>query len=171
MAPRRKITEVGGNLPLVAQFRVLCRPILLTARHSFLFFFPFPLFFFFLPHFSSLFFFPFLFFPQFSLFLSSLSLFPSSLSLFLLFSFPPPPSFFYELIYLFNLNLPCKGTYGLPCVTPMACHVSLTWISMFHSHGLPCITHMACHVSPDTRCLEIREISTISESNEIRLGG
>ena len=38
-APGRKITRVGGNLPLVAQFRVLCSMGLLTARHSFLFFF------------------------------------------------------------------------------------------------------------------------------------
>ena len=30
----------------------------------------------------------------------------------------------------------------------MACHVSLTWLAMCHSHGLPCVTHMACHVSP-----------------------
>ena len=44
MAPRRKITRVGGNLPLVAQFRVLRLPGLLIARHSFLFLFPFPLF-------------------------------------------------------------------------------------------------------------------------------
>ena len=43
-APRRKITRVGGNLPLVVQFWVLCRLGLLTARHSFLFLFPFPLF-------------------------------------------------------------------------------------------------------------------------------
>ena len=48
MASRRKITSAGGNLPLVAQFRVLCSLGLLTAEHSFLFLFlchacmPFP---------------------------------------------------------------------------------------------------------------------------------
>ena len=43
-APRRKITRVGGNLPLVAQFRVFCRLGLLTTQHSFHFLFLFPLF-------------------------------------------------------------------------------------------------------------------------------
>ena len=72
MAPRRKITRVGGNLPLIAQFRVFCHLGLLTARCSFLFLFLFPLFFIFL-----------LLFPSFlSLLLSSLSLFLSSVSLF-----------------------------------------------------------------------------------------
>ena len=70
--PRRKITRVGGNLPLVGQFRVLCRPSLLTVQYSFLFLFLFPLF---LP-FSSFFFFS---FPPF------LFSFPPFLS-----SFPPP---------------------------------------------------------------------------------
>ena len=37
-------------------------------------------------------------------------------------------------------------------------------------HGSPCVIHMARHVSPNTRFLEIREIPTISEFNEIRLG-
>ena len=56
-APRHKITIVRGNLPLVAQFRVLCILGLLTARHSFLFFFHFffPLFLLFLLSFSFLF--------------------------------------------------------------------------------------------------------------------
>ena len=75
MAPKRKITRVGGNLPLVAQFQVLLRLGVLTARHSLLFLFPFPLFLFF---FSSLFFCHFLFFSSLSLLLSSLSLFTSS---------------------------------------------------------------------------------------------
>ena len=30
----------------------------------------------------------------------------------------------------------------------MACHVSLTWLAMCHSHGSPYVTHMARHVSP-----------------------
>ena len=58
--------------------------------------------------------------------------------------------------------LPCIVTHGLPCVTHMAFHVA--------PHGLPCVIHMARHVSPDMRFLEIREIPTISEFNEIRLG-
>ena len=85
MAPRRKITRVGGNLPLVGQFRVLCRPGLLTAQHSFLFLFLFPLF---LP-------FPLLFSSFFSPLFSSLPPSLSSLSLILSSSFssslPPPP--------------------------------------------------------------------------------
>ena len=82
-APRRKITKVGENLSLVAQFRVLYSLGLLTARHSFLFLFLFffPLFLIFLLLFSSFLFFsfpPFLFdFPP-LLLLSSLPLFPSS---------------------------------------------------------------------------------------------
>ena len=83
IAPRCKITKARGNLPLVAQFRVLCRPGLLTVQHSLLSLFPFPLFLFFLPHFSSHFFFPFLFFPPFLSFFFSLFSFP-----FLPFSFP-----------------------------------------------------------------------------------
>ena len=98
-APRRKITRVGGNLPLVAQFRVLHRPGLLTARHSFLFLFPFPLFLLFFPLFSSFLFFSFppflLSFPPFLFLLSFLSLFPSSsfslLSHGLKLATPPPP--------------------------------------------------------------------------------
>ena len=58
-APRLKITRVGGNLPLVAQFRVLCIPGLLTAQRSFLSSFFFlsssPFFFSFLLSFSFLF--------------------------------------------------------------------------------------------------------------------
>ena len=61
-------------------------------------------------------------------------------------------------------------THGLPFVTHMACHVSPTWFATCHPHGLPCVIHMARHVSPDTRCLEIREILTISKFNEIRFG-
>ena len=77
-------------------------------------------------------------------------------------------------------------THGMPCVTHMACHVSHmyvfamhcdTWLAMCHHmvryvspHGSLCVIHMACHVSPDTRFLEIREILTISEFNEIRMG-
>ena len=51
-------------------------------------------------------------------------------------------------------------TNGMPCVTHMAFHVSLTWLAMCH--------HMVRHVSPDTRFLKIREIPTISEFNEIQ---
>ena len=98
-APRRKITRVGGNLPLVAQFRVLRRPGLLTVRHSFLFPFPFPFFLFF---FSSIFFFPFLFFSSLSPFLSSLYLLLSSLSL-----FPSSP---------FSLLLPPRTAFEISCV-------------------------------------------------------
>ena len=79
--PRSKITRVGGNLPLIAQFQVIFRPSLLTAQHSFLFLFLFPLFLLFLLLFPSFFllsfppfllsFPPFLFFrsPSFSLLL------------------------------------------------------------------------------------------------------
>ena len=51
--PRCKITRVGGNLPLVAQFWVFCRSGLLITQHSFLFLFLFPLFLPFLLLFSS----------------------------------------------------------------------------------------------------------------------
>ena len=136
MAPRRKITKVGGNLPLVAQFRVLRRPSLLTTRHSFLFLFPFPLLLFF-----------FLFFLLFSSFLP--------------FSFPflLPPPFLRIVCNLFILLAPSMQVD--------------TWLSMClvktckWTHGLPCVTPKAYHVSPDTRCLKIREIPTISKSNEI----
>ena len=103
-----KITGVGGNLPPVAQFRVLCHPDMLIARRSFLFLFPFPLFLFFLPHFSSLFLFPFIFFPP---FLFSFSLF--------LFSFLLP-----------RLSEQLHVTHGLLCVTHMVHHVSPTWLVM-----------------------------------------
>ena len=85
-APKRKITRVGENLPLVAQFRVLCRLGLLTAQHSFLFLFLFPLF---LPFFFSSFLlsFPFLFLPFSSPFL------PFSFPFLLLL----PPLLLYEL--------------------------------------------------------------------------
>ena len=86
-APRRKITRVGGNLPLVAQFRVLRHPGLLTARHSLLFLFLFPLFLFFFLLFSSFHFFS---FPP---FLLSIPPF--------LFSFPP-------FLFPFLLLLLCK---------------------------------------------------------------
>ena len=169
-APRRKITKVGGNLPLVVQFRVLCRLSLLTAQHSFLFLFLFPIFLPFLLLFSSFLFFS---FPPFSPFLSSLSLLLSSLSLF------PSPSFSLLLsrteaccpLVCMNspceapyigfkgamhvdtwhamchtcMPLPCIVTHGLPCVTHMDCHVSPTWFSMCHPHGSPCI---AQHLLP-----------------------
>ena len=144
MTPRCKITRVGGNLPLVEQFWVLRRPSLLTTRYSSFFPFPFPLLFFF-----------------FLLFLLFSSFFFSP---FLPFSFPflLPSSLSYELFvtYLYYLHLPCKWTHGFPCVTHMDCHVSCedmqvdTWLAM---------------LSPDTRCLKIREIPTVSKSNEIRL--
>ena len=149
---RRKITSVGGNLPLVAQFRVLFRPGLLTAEHSFLFLFLSPLFL------------PFL--------LSFLLSFPP-----FLLSFPPPspslpfssPCCSHRLILSSPLLLPtahvsplyrhgkepCMLTHGLPCVTHMTCHVSHmhafamhcdtwfamyhTWFSMCHPHGSPCV--------------------------------
>ena len=88
-APRRKITSVGGNLPLVAQFQVLCRPSLLSEQHSFLFLFLFPLF---LP-------FPLLFSSFLSPFLSSLPPFFSSLSLLLYSSFCFPPFLFSLLLH------------------------------------------------------------------------
>ena len=53
-APRHKITRVGGNLPLIAQFRVLCSLGLLTVLHFFLFLFLFLLFLLFLLSFSFL---------------------------------------------------------------------------------------------------------------------
>ena len=128
---------LSGNLPLVVQFRVLCRLGLLTAQHSFLFLFLFPLFLPFLLLFSFFFFFsfpPFLFsFPPF------------------LFSYPPPsPCCSHGLI----LKTPCvKALYSVQRCHAwghMACHVSHmhafamhydTWISMCHSHGLPCHPH------------------------------
>ena len=82
-ALRCKITRVGGNLPLVVQFRVLFCRGLLTAQHSFLFLFLFPLFPPFFLLFSS---FLFLHFPPFLLsFPSFLFSFPP-----FLFSLPPP---------------------------------------------------------------------------------
>ena len=159
-APRRKITSIGGNLPLVAQFRVLCRPGLLTAQHSFLFLFLFPLFL------------PFL--------LSFLLSFPPFLLSYppFLFSFPTPspsphsssPCCSHGLILSSPLLLPTAYvsplyrhgkepymlTHGMPCVTHMACHVSHTWLAMCHTgmplpcivtHGLPCVTtcFSMCH--------------------------
>ena len=137
-APRRKITSVGGNLPLVAQFRVLCRSGLLTAQHSFLFLFLFPLF---LP-------FPLLFSSFLSPFLSSLPPFLSSLTLLISSSFSFPPFLFslllHGLVWSSPLLLPTAHVSSLyrhgkshACVThgkPCVC-------------GMPCVTHMACHVS------------------------
>ena len=152
-APRRKITSVGGNLPLVAQFRVLCRPGLLTAQHSFLFLFLFPLFLPFLLLFSSFL----------SPFLSSLPPFLSSLSLFLSSCFSFPPFLFSLLLPRTDLELslalptahvsplyrhdkePCMLTHGMPCVTHMhafAMHCD-TWLAMCHPHGSPCVTRHA----------------------------
>ena len=148
MAPRRKITRIGGNLPLVAQFRFLCCPGLLTMQHSFLFLFLFPLSF--PPISSSLFFFPFLFFSSLSPFLSSI-FFPSS-------SFSSMP-------YKLNWSTPFiafKGamhvdtwharhamchSHGSPCVTHMVRRVSPTWFAVCHPHGSPCVTHMVLRVS------------------------
>ena len=103
-APRRKITSVGGNLPLVAQFWVLCRPGLLTVQHSFLFLFLFPLFHPFLLLFSSFL----------SPFLSSLPPFLSSLSLFLSSSFSFPPFLFSLLLPQTDLELSLASTNS-PC--------------------------------------------------------
>ena len=138
MATRRKITRIGGNLRLVAQFLVLFRSILLTVKHSFLFLFLFPLF-----------------LPFILLFSSFLSPFLSSLSLL---SFP------HTWLAMCHTCMPLSFivTHDLPCITHITCHVS--------PHGLPFVIHMAHHVSPYTRFLEIREISTISEFNEIRRG-
>ena len=114
--------------------------------------------------------------PSFSLFFSSLSFLSFPLILFFL-HFPSCYSLLYKQlphpIYIL-LHVPCMLTHGMPCVTHMACHVShmhrpLPCI-VTHGHGSPCVIHMACHVSPDTCCIEKREISTISEFNEIRLG-
>ena len=151
-ALRHKIIRVGGNLPLVAQFRVLCRPGLLTTQHFFLFLFLFPLCLPFLLLFSS-------FLSSLSLLLSSLSLFPSSSSLLL------PPRIEIELPQKMNWNPLFIGfkramhddtwhaichTHGLPCATHMACHVSYMHrpLPCNVTHGLPCVTHMVCHVSP-----------------------
>ena len=97
------------------------------ASFLFLSFFSFSFLFFLFSHFF-LFSFPFLSFPPF------------------LFSFPTLPSF-YEHLHLYMHAFLWILTHGLPCVTHMAFHVSLTWISMCHSHGFPCVTHMAFHVS------------------------
>ena len=110
-----------------------------------------------LPPLSSLFSsFLFFSFPPFLLFLSFLSLLLSSLSLFF------PSSSFSLLPYELNWSSPFIAFKG-------AMHVE-TWHAMRHPHGSPCVLYMARHVSPNTRCLEIREILTISEFNEIRLG-
>ena len=150
MAPRRKITKVGGNLPFVVQFWVLCCPDLLTTQHSFLFLFLFPLFLPFLLLFSSFLFFsfpPFLFpFPPF------------------LFSLPPPSPCCSPLAMNKSAVAPYiafKGSmHGMPCVTRIACHVSHmhafamhcdTWLAICHPHGSPCVViNMARHVSLDT---------------------
>ena len=91
-APRHKITRVGGNLPFVAQFRVLCHPGLLTAQHCFLFLLLFPLFLPFLLLFSSFIFF---YFPPFLL------------------SFPPFLIFFPPFLF----SLPPSSL----CCSPLAC--------------------------------------------------
>ena len=148
-APRRKITRVGENLPLVAQFRVLCRPGLLTAQHFFLFLFLFLLFLLFLLLFYSLL----------SPFLSSLSHFLSSLpflpfsSPFLLSLFPFPLLLLvapmdrsllpHLLLRTAHVKPPYIGFKGAMYVD--------TWHAMCHTcmpfpcivtHGLPCVTHM-----------------------------
>ena len=46
-------------------------------------------------------------------------------------------------------------TWLIPRVTPLGCHVAST---------------CSCHVSPDTWCLEKREILIVSDFNKIRLG-
>ena len=158
-ALRRKITKVGGNLPLVVHFRVLCSLCPLTVSHSFLFLFLLPLFLFFLLLFSSFLFFS---FPPF------LFSFPSFLFSFppFLFSLPPPsPCCSHELncpgiefdTHIYSLQcVPCMLTHGMPCVTHMACHVPHmhafsmhceTWLAICHSHGLPCVTawFSMCH--------------------------
>ena len=62
-------------------------------------------------------------------------------------------------------------------VTPQSEHSApSTDVSHMHAYAMHCDTwlamchHMVHHVSLDTRFLEIREIPTISEFNEIRLG-
>ena len=118
------------------------------------FLFPFPLFLFFFPHFSSLFFFSFLI--SFSL-LSSLFLFLSYSPLLLRTS----PFILASICMHFDTWLAMCHSHGLPCVLPaFACMLT---------YGLPCVTHMTCHVSLDTRCIQKREIPTISKFNEIRL--
>ena len=136
MAPKRKITKVGGNLPLVAQFRVLCCLGLLTMRHSF-----FSSFFFL---YSSFFFSSFL--------LSFLFSFPPFLFSFtpFLFSLPPPPC-----CSPHELNL-SSHIYSSQSAMHMVRHVSPTWFVMCHPHGSPCVAR-------HPRCLEIREIPTISD--------
>ena len=160
VAPRCKITKVRGNLPLVAQFRVLCRPGLLTVQHSLLSLFPFPLFLFFLPPFSSLFFFPFLFFPPFlsSFFLPFLFSLPSFLHSLPPFSYTTPHELNWNPTYIGFKSDMHVDTWHAMCHTHgyMACHVSHmhafamhcdTWISMCHSHGFPCVTNIVRHVS------------------------
>ena len=101
-APRRKITRVGGNLPLVAQFRVLYRPGLLTAQHSFLFLF---FFFFFLFSYPFLFSFLISFLLSFPPFLLPFPPFPSSS---FSFSLPPPPYCSHGLkLLLPEMSCPC----------------------------------------------------------------
>ena len=129
---RRKPTSCSGVLGSLPSGSTHCATLL-----------PFPLFLFFLPHFSSILCFPFLFFPPF-LFSFHFLFFPP-----FLFSFPTPPSFSYELFvtsHLYKIPIPCKLTLGLPRVTHIACHVSYTWHAMclvktcIVTHGLPCVT-------------------------------
>ena len=51
------------------------------------------------------------------------------------------------------------------------CHVSLATPHGYHVMcPSPKVSCGTTHMSSDTRCLEKREISTVSESDEIRLG-
>ena len=91
MAPMRKITGVGGNLPLVAQSQVLCHPVLLPARRWFRLPSSFP---FFLLSFIFSSSFPFFFSSCFSPILISFSLSQHTLSTLAFFFFPPFSSFY-----------------------------------------------------------------------------
>ena len=166
MALRHKITGVGGNLPLVVQFRVLCSPILLLAQRWF--WFP-SSFAFFLLSFLSLFFL--IFFSSFllafplSLLLTSTHLLSHFLCFFFFFAFLLVFSFLLSFYFLVSLNRwglshapPCNparlSSCSLPCGKPVSYHL----VPRGHSY-------------PDSRknFFEKCEISTVSEFDEIEL--
>ena len=115
-----------------------------------------------LPHFC--FFLFFLLFPFFFPFL------PFFFSFFLSFS-PYPPIFFF-----FNF-LQVRGSFLSLNYSFVMCNMDTCskWHSPHQMALMPCVLLTWCHVAPphvshDTRCLEKREILTILEFNEIRLG-
>ena len=92
---------------------------------------------------------------------------------FFLFSFLSPLT---HQFFFFNF-LQVRGSFLSLYYSFVMCNMDTCskWHSPHHMALMPCVLLTLCHVAPphvshDTRCLEKREILTILEFNEIRLG-